>query len=236
MRAVVIVALLLVIAYIAGGLLNPTPVYISQREVVKYDNVTTASIVVPAVDAEGRGVASEITVQVMPGSGMVLANIDKLLFWIDTQHSIQVARTVAHNMTGIDLSGLDLAYTISANASLVEGPSAGAALAVVTVAALQNRSINRSVMLTGTIEPDGTIGMVGGIREKVGVAKRLGSTLFLVPVGGLAEISAWTREWKCQQVNHMRWCEIDYRPVATDMGIEIREISNISQALQYILI
>ena len=66
----------------------------------------------------------------------------------------------------MDLSEYDLVYTIKANATVIEGASAGAALAVATVAALTGKELNSSVMMTGTINHDGTIGPVGGIFEK----------------------------------------------------------------------
>jgi uncharacterized protein len=233
-----IVALLIIIAFIAGGLLSPFRYKEIEtvKEIVISDNVSTVYISVPAVDAEGRGVVSNITVQAMPGSGRVLTNIDKLLFWIDTQYSIQVAKAVAKNITGIDMSNFDLVYTIKANASLVEGPSAGAAITVATIAAIQNKSINQSIMLTGTIEEDGSIGPVGAISQKIAAAKQFGAKLFLVPKGSLVEISSWQREQKCTKKDGITWCEINYVPIPKDLGIEIKEVKDISQVLEYILI
>ena len=241
-----IVALLIVIAFMAGGLLNPVTVYVREpqtqqpaqplKQIVVSDNITTAGISVPAVDSEGNGVVSEITVQAMPGTGKALANIDRLLFWIDTQQSIQTARLVAQNITAIDVGKFDLSYTIEANASLVEGPSAGAALTIATIAALENRTINKSVMITGTIEPDGSIGPVGGVSQKANAAISSGAKLFLIPSGSISEVSEWKKEKKCQQNNGVTWCDIDYVPAKTELDIDVKEVSNISQALEYILI
>ena len=63
------------------------------------------------------------------------------------------------------------------------GPSAGAALTIATIAALKHDSIRSDVVITGTINADGTIGQIGGVLEKAQAAKDIGAKLFLVPVG-----------------------------------------------------
>ena len=59
-----------------------------------------------AVDQNGKGVSTPLVVEVKPGTGEALTNIDKLLFWTDTQQSIQTAKAVAENITGINASRL----------------------------------------------------------------------------------------------------------------------------------
>ncbi len=143
----------------------------------------TAEINLVAVDEEGNGIITPLYVVVEPGDGKVLTNIEKLLFWIDTQFSIQTAKAVAENITQISTNGLDITYSVTSNATLIGGPSAGAALTVVTVAALQNKKIRGDVMLTGTVEMDGSVGQVGGVLEKAKAAKDVGAKVFLVPYG-----------------------------------------------------
>ena len=102
----------------------------------------------------------------MPGTGRTLTNIDEILFWIDTQRSIRLAREVAENVTGLDMESYDLVYTITADASIIEGPSAGAAITVATIASLQGRGIRDDVTITGTISEDGSVESAGAIKEK----------------------------------------------------------------------
>ena len=40
---------------------------------------------------------------------------------------------------------------------------------------------------TGTIEPDGTVGPIGGIRQKLAGARDAGATLFLMPADHCTE-------------------------------------------------
>jgi uncharacterized protein len=203
------------------------------------ENISFASIRVPAVDENGNGIATILSVQVIPGSGKVLANIDKLLFWTDTQNSIRTARSVAANITGIDLSTYDIIYTIQANASAVEGPSAGSALTVATIAALKNKKVNQSVMMTGTINHDGTIGPVGNILEKANASKQIGAELFLVPLGSSVQTTYKTEKY-CEQIGPTQICTTESIPqkieVSKAIGIEVKEIISVEEALKYFLI
>lgn len=200
-------------------------------------------IYLPAVDSEGNGVVTLLKVQAIPGEGRILTNINQLLFWIDTQQSIQTAKQVAEKVTGIDFSNVDLIYTIETNASLIEGPSAGAALTIATIAAVENKTLNESVMITGTITPDGKIGAVGGIVPKAKAAKDIGATLFLVPEGQGTQYQyipiSECKEYKFPGF-YQKICSTEYKRkkvnISKDIGIEVKEVSDIEEALQYFLV
>jgi len=242
-----------VISYLLGGVTYSQTIYVYEEDLLnapkmlmepysmnlsRNPNMTHAMVVVPAVDQDGRGVATTLEVQVVPGSGKALVNIDKLLFWVDTQNSMRTARSVAENVMGMDLSGHDIVYTITANASVVEGPSAGAALTVATIAALQGRDASRDVMMTGTINNDGTIGPVGGALEKARAAKSIGAETFLVPEGQSVEIS-YEQVRHCERIGFADYCTIETVPHRTDIseevGIPVIEVGNIADALEYFL-
>jgi len=99
------------------------------------------------------------------------------------QDAANTAVFVAQNRTGRDLSGSDVLFSIQADKAIasVDGPSAGALMTLVAIAALQNRHINSSVTLTGTIDADGHVGAIGGAVEKATAAKESGITTFLMP-------------------------------------------------------
>lgn len=197
---------------------------------------SSATIYVPAVDGDGNGVALPLAVRKAAGNGEILIDINSLLFWFDTQQSIQTARDVAQNLTGADTRGINLVYMINTNASLVGGPSAGAALTIATIAALENKILNSSVMITGTINPDGTIGEVGGILEKAKAAKEIGAKLFLVPRGEGTETLLKPVE-NCSQKGRFSYCTTKYSRIATDIseaaGISVKEVSTIAEAEKY---
>lgn len=198
-------------------------------------------IFVPAVDSDGNGKITKFTVEVIPGDGKTLANIDHLLFFVDTQFSIQTAKNVAADVTGLDLSNYDLIYDIETEGNkraAVEGPSAGAAITAATIAALEGKEIDPNVMITGTINSDGTIGRIGGVSEKAEVARESGARVFLVPDGqGLENTSKV--ETDCDQLGHVKICRTNYVPqqsLATDEGgMIIREVSTIREAVGYLI-
>jgi hypothetical protein len=64
-----------------------------------------------------------------------------------------------------------------------DGPSAGAAMAVGFIALFKGEHVQRGIALTGTIEPDGQIGPVGSIPDKIRAAAREGYRTVLVPQG-----------------------------------------------------
>lgn len=204
-------------------------------------NITygSASIKVPAVDENGNGVVTWLKVDLKAGEGRTLVNIDQLLFWVDTQYSIQTAKAVAENYTKMDLSGIDLVYSINTEASLIEGPSAGAALTVATIAALYNKTLNQTVMITGTINPDGNIGEVGGIVEKANAAKDIGATLFIVPEGQATQ-TYYRQVRRCERIGPINYCTTEYVPQTTNVeqqvGIQLEEASTIGEALKYFLV
>ncbi|MEM5814438.1 MAG: S16 family serine protease [Candidatus Aenigmatarchaeota archaeon] len=197
----------------------------------------TVTMAVPAVDNKGNGVATSLVVETKKGNGKTLANIDVLLFWVDTQQSIQTARGVAEEITGIGTGSIDLIYGIDArNVSLVGGPSAGAALTVATIAALRGEQPKGDVMITGTIEANGTIGPVGGILEKARAAKAAGMTVFLVPTGESVESVTEPVE-TCTKKPGFVYCEKTYKRrlinVSDEVGITVKEVSDINDALPY---
>lgn len=183
-----------------------------------------------------------LDVQVMSGSGKTLTNIDHILFFVDTQYSIQTAKFVAANLTGVDISKYNLIYDIGLNenksSGLIEGPSAGAALAIATVAALENKTLNPEVMITGTINPDGSIGKVGSVPEKAKVAQEAGARIFLVPIGqGI--VQQFEPATQCEQIKSFKVCRTEYKEVKSlkldENGLVVKEVANIQDALKYFL-
>lgn len=217
-------------------------IYYNQTISPKSFELREVEIKVPAVarmDGEEKGVITTLRVVVIPGKGRTLTNIENLLFWIDTQNSIRKAKKVAEEVSGMDLSNVDIIYTLETNASLVGGESAGAALTIATIAALENKTINESVIITGTIEEDGSIGKVGGIILKGEAAKESGASLFLVPKGQ-GKVESYKPVTKCEKRAFMTFCITNYElqqvNVGEKIGIEVREVSNIQEALKYFLV
>ena len=214
------------------------PNYVSQNIQIPLEGLQS-KINLAAVDNRGNGVVTPLSAEVKPVDGKILINIDKLNYWTDTQQSMQIARAVAERLTGANAKKLDLIYSIKTdNATLVGGPSAGAALTIATIAAIQNKTLNPNVMITGTIEEDGSVGKVGGIIEKAVAAKAVGAKLFLVPKGEGTQIYTKPEE-KCARTAGFLICETSYQrievSVGESVGIEVKEVATIEDALKYFL-
>ncbi len=241
---VIAVIIAFTVGYVLSGVANPTVVYKTKTvpqvivKPVRDSNITYSTMNVPAVGQDMEGVITAITVSSSPGTGQTLTNIERILFWVDTQQSILTARDVAQSITGMDINEYDLTYTITANASVIEGPSAGAAITIVTIAALQNRTINQSVTITGQIMPDGTIGPAGGIAEKAMAARAGNMSLFLIPKGTF-QSDGTEREKSCRELDGSEYCEVIYVPKnvtgVEGVDIEVKEVENINQALEYFM-
>lgn len=79
---------------------------------------------------------------------------------------------------------IELPFTITFRARPeIGGPSAGLAyaLAITDMLDSTDNARARPVAATGTIAPDGTVGTVGGVREKALAAEQAGAEMFLVP-------------------------------------------------------
>ena len=93
-----------------------------------------------------------------------------------------------------------------------DGPSAGAVMAVGFLALLRGDPIQRGVALTGTIDPDGRIGPVGTIPDKIRAAAREGFRMILIPGG---------------QYYDPHW-NLDH--LSVELGVTIREVGTIEDA------
>ncbi len=136
-----------------------------------------------SVTSEGQGSLNQAEVEIAPGAGRVLFSINPFVE-PDTQDSVKIAASVAQKYTGKSLEGKDIIVTVkNTPAKLVGGPSAGAAIAVAVIAAVEDRNVRSDAAITGTINADGSIGQIGGVIEKALAAADQNLSLFVVPRG-----------------------------------------------------
>lgn len=129
-----------------------------------------------------EGVVMTAEVEIRRGEGRLLINTQPKI-GIDLQASGQTAEIVVQHITGVSFNNLDVILTIrgESETDVVDGPSAGAAITICMMTALQNRTTNSNVFISGTVNPDGTIGKVGGLPFKALAAAKKGAALFLLP-------------------------------------------------------
>jgi len=140
------------------------------------------SLYVPAVDANGQGILTTITCRAMPGKGDVYISVEPLIS-VETQQSERTAVKIAAEKAGVDRAKWDVFFKIVAPAESVDGPSGGAAMALLAYAELSGKTPRRDLVVTGSIERDGRIGKIGGVLAKAEAVHNQGLSVFLVPLG-----------------------------------------------------
>lgn len=204
---------------------------------LSYAQTMTSTIKIVGVDKEGNGIEGNLTVEIQPGKGRVLVDISPLQGFY-TQDSERKAVKVAADMTKFNFSNYDVIYSIKTpNVMSVDGPSAGAAMAIATIAAIQNKTLSQSFSITGTIEEDHSIGKVGMVFAKAKAAADAGITRFLIPKGQAEQIE-YVRKvrtpapgWRIETIEPIRINIIKYAKENWDM--DIYEVSTIEEALKY---
>ncbi len=157
------------------------------------DPVQTKALAVGVTEGgELVGASADLSVTVSSeGSGHVFIDT-RPLAGTDMQGSARMAAHVAASVTGFSMEAHDFFFTVRSQTPIISGPSAGSVMAKATVVALMNANldegqepwtISQSVMGTGTIAPDGSVGPVGGILVKAEEARDQGAELFTFPAG-----------------------------------------------------
>ncbi len=192
---------------------------------------------VVGVDNQGKGVIGNVTVEVQPGKGRVLVDTTPLQ-GIYTQDSERIAVKVASDITGFDFSDYDVIYSIiTSGAHVIDGPSAGGALTLATIAAIEGKDISRNFAMTGTIEEDGSIGEIGEVLAKAKVAADHGITVFLIPEGQAIQNQYVKRVktpqpgWYIETIEPVSVNVIDY--AEKNWNMKVYEVSDINEVMRY---
>ena len=141
-----------------------------------------ASMPVPAVVLLGGGELVQIEVEIKDGNGGVYVLTDPLV-GIQTQESAKTAFKVAGNVSGADLGKYDVLVRLKdyGNAKSVDGPSGGAAMTLLMLSILENKTIRSDLTATGTISGNKKIGEVGEVGKKTKAAADAGMKVILIP-------------------------------------------------------
>ena len=133
-------------------------------------------------DGTFTGAVADLFVEIRPGTGRVFMDTFPLSK-LDTQISTRFAKEIACEVSTKDCSQLDFFYTIRSTSVVITGPSAGAALATLTIATLEDLPVNDKVSITGTMNSGGLIGPVSGVKEKIQAGAQVGLDTILIPYG-----------------------------------------------------
>jgi predicted S18 family serine protease len=196
--------------------------YLIGHQYVKAENtknLPTDKIIIPivAVNAE-NGTIGNATFILIAGSGRILLD-NKPVIDTDMQAQIDMAVAYAKYYTNKTLDDKDIVIDFDMSGEVVGGVSSGASIAIGTIALLEEKKLNESIVITGMISPDGIMRRVGEIREKATAARDAGYTLFLVPSGQ-------------SRYRFMNQTLQEY----LNNTIEIKEVATITQAAEIMII
>jgi len=90
------------------------------------------------------------------------------------------AASVVRKLTGEDIKGYDL-HINAVGGGRIDGPSAGAAMALVILSAIKDIPIRQDIAITGEISLRGRIKPVGGVYEKICGARQAGMKKVIIP-------------------------------------------------------
>ncbi|MDK2820602.1 MAG: ATP-dependent Lon protease [Clostridia bacterium] len=125
--------------------------------------------------------------------------------------SVFNATAVFRLLTGEDLADYDVHVNIVGGAN-IDGPSAGLAITIAIISAVQGRPVLQNVAVTGEISIQGKVKPVGGVLEKIYGAKQAGMKMVLIPKENAAEVPEGMK------------------------GIEVKPIETVAEALEYLLV
>jgi hypothetical protein len=212
-RSLPFVALALTAALTVGGLAAPAGAGAERK-------VTLFPVSVTQTDEGSVGGAHPVTIRLREGGGdqfRVGFTEDEVGGTGDQWRAAGWnAATVATLLTGSDLGGNEITYDLNGR---IDGPSAGALMTIGTIALLRGDKIKKDITMTGTINPDGTVGPVGGIPYKVDGAVEANKKRMLIPLGQ-------------RNVEDDLGNVVDIVDLGVEKDIEVQEVGDIYEAYE----
>ncbi len=131
-----------------------------------------------------------------------------------TRASVWASCLAASSLLNLDIANFRFNYDVG----FVDGPSAGGIYTAAALAVLLGDDFRPDAIMTGAINPDFSIGPVGGIPQKLEGAAEAGKALVLVPTGQRFDYDSRTGEW------------VDVVEKGRGLGMDVREVADIFQA------
>jgi Lon-like protease len=152
--------------------------------------------VIQAVDGSPTPTLTKLRARlsrVTPGHAVtlgVLRGAKKLSFRVRTVALRQDPQRALIGFEPAQAAKIKLPIRVSINLPQVGGPSAGLAFALEVMQKLgKNVTHGHRVAATGEMELDGTVGPIGGVKQKTFGVRQAGADVFLVPAGDNARVA-----------------------------------------------
>ena len=208
--------------------------------VEKNENIKEIQIPVLAVSNIGEGKVGLLKIKSIPGSGKALLATNPFNE-IDLQFSAQRALESVKEILKIKNLDRDFILYFDIEGEVIGGESAGLPIALGIASLILDKKIKAGMAATGRILNEGKIGKVGAVLEKAKAASNAGIKLLLIP----ADTKVIIYETKLKEEKGKGFYyreeriipkEVDFKNYAKDLGIEVKEVSNLAEALEIALI
>lgn len=189
-----------------------------------YALIEHGSMKIFAVSGPDSAMEATLNIEIHPGTGKVLANIDSLV-GNTTQESQKNAVNATDLVIGNTKTKYDYIFEINSGAYSIDGPSAGAAMALLMVSMFKDKNIAEEVSMTGTISQEGYVGDVGGIYQKAKKASEVGIKLFMIPAGNREQVV--TIDGNVEKIDLVEYAYDNW-------GLKVVEVQNLTDVLNYV--
>ncbi len=201
-----------------------------------YSYTRSIELYAPAVTGESEeGILSKVKLYIgYPGSGRVFFSAYPLTE-LDTQAAARVAALVASSLAGVNYYDYDYYVVMESESMVVGGPSASALMAVGFLALILNKTVYTNVSMTGMVNPDGTIGPVGGLKGKLEAVAKAGFKVFLIPIGERIVLvpNVTIKKYPWGVYKSVSYVKIDLVKYGKELGVKVVEVASIREAFEY---
>jgi len=139
-------------------------------------------------DDNKTGELIDIHLKVKQGEGRIYFDTSSHAFGNSIQNSIPLVIYNAEKQTNISLKNEDIFVSLDSISHDIDGTSASATMAVGLIALLENKKVNNSIVMTGSLTRTGKITQIEGLEIKIKVAEQKGMEEILIPKQQCKEI------------------------------------------------
>lgn len=129
--------------------------------------------------SQGELIGIQLTLR--GGNGSILLDVEDKAFGPDFQETLPLIKTYAEKFAQVKLGLRDLIVQAHATAVTISGASGSTVIATGLIALLENKTLKKDTIITGVLMPDGTIGSVNALKQKILAAAANGVTEILIP-------------------------------------------------------
>lgn len=127
-----------------------------------------------------------LSLKITQGEGNIFVNLNSYTE-LDTQISITNSQDTICSLMELPCSDFDFYYTFDDASLVLKGPSASSSIGILVYSSINGIKLDNSFAMTGNLNSNGIIGMVGGVAQKVDRAKSENFQRVYIPYGSLNE-------------------------------------------------